>query len=163
MACGGAFYLLGEVDIVIAAEHATFFDPHVTFGMTAAFESVHMLQKMPFHEIMRIALTGSNERMSAQRAYEIGFVTEVVPSEELFGRLPRTRITHDNKAVYTGWLQHRLLLNRCDDCGHWRHPPRPICPECWSTKITPTPVSGRGTVHLLIKLHQGLPADGVDY
>jgi enoyl-CoA hydratase/carnithine racemase len=83
MACGGAFYLLGEVDIIIAAEHATFFDPHVTFGMTAAFESVHMLQKMPFHEIMRIALTGSNERMSAQRAYNIGFVTEVVPAEEL--------------------------------------------------------------------------------
>ena len=38
MACGGAFYLLGEVDIVIAAEHATFFDPHVTFGMTSAYQ-----------------------------------------------------------------------------------------------------------------------------
>ena len=53
MACGGAFYILGEVDFVIAAEHATFFDPHVTFGMTSCFESMHMLQKMPFHEIMR--------------------------------------------------------------------------------------------------------------
>jgi len=27
MACGGAFYMLGEVDFIIAAEHATFFDP----------------------------------------------------------------------------------------------------------------------------------------
>ena len=35
MACGGAFYLLGESDIIIAAENATFFDPHVTYGMTA--------------------------------------------------------------------------------------------------------------------------------
>jgi enoyl-CoA hydratase/carnithine racemase len=83
MACGGAFYILGEVDIVIAAEHATFFDPHTTFGMTACFESMHMLQKMPFHEIMRIALLGANERMSAQRAHQIGFVTEVVPLAEL--------------------------------------------------------------------------------
>ena len=33
MACGGAFYLLGECDILIAADHATFFDPHVTYGM----------------------------------------------------------------------------------------------------------------------------------
>ena len=83
MACGGAFYILGEVDIVIAADHATFFDPHTTFGMTACFESIHMLQKMPFHEIMRIALLGANERMSAQRAHQIGFATEVVPLAEL--------------------------------------------------------------------------------
>jgi uncharacterized OB-fold protein len=86
-----------------------------------------------------------------------------VSDEDLFGRLPRTRITHDNKALYRGWLQQRLLLNRCDDCGRWHNPPKPLCPDCWSTKITPTPVSGRGTLHLLIKLHQGLPADGVDY
>jgi enoyl-CoA hydratase/carnithine racemase len=83
MACAGAFYLLGEVDVVIAAEHATFFDPHVTYGMTAGFESMHLLQKMPFHEIMRIALAGAHERMSAARALDIGFVTEVVGAEEL--------------------------------------------------------------------------------
>ena len=89
MACAGAFYLLGEVDVVIAAEHATFFDPHVTFGMTAGFESMHLLQKMPFHEIMRIALAGSNERMSAQRAFDIGFVTEVTPADELLAAATR--------------------------------------------------------------------------
>ena len=33
VACGGALYMLGEADIIIAAEHATFFDPHVTYGM----------------------------------------------------------------------------------------------------------------------------------
>jgi enoyl-CoA hydratase/carnithine racemase len=83
MACGGAFYILGETDFIIAAEHATFFDPHVTFGMTACFESIHMLQKMPLGEIMRVALLGAAERMSAARAHQIGLVTEVVPGEEL--------------------------------------------------------------------------------
>ena len=83
MACGGAFYMLGEVEFVIAADHATFFDPHVTYGMPACFESMHMLKKMPFHEIMRVALLGANERMSAQRAYQIGLVSEVVPAAEL--------------------------------------------------------------------------------
>ena len=53
MACGGAFYMLGEADFIIAADHATFFDPHVDYGMAAVFEPIHMLQKMPFHEIMR--------------------------------------------------------------------------------------------------------------
>jgi enoyl-CoA hydratase/carnithine racemase len=83
MACGGAFYLLGEVEFIVAAEHATFFDPHVTYGMTAAFEPIHMLQKMPFHEIMRLSLLGNHERLSAQRAYEIGLVSEIVPAGDL--------------------------------------------------------------------------------
>lgn len=83
MACGGAFYLLGEVEFIIAAEHATFFDPHVSYGMAAVFEPIHMLQKMPFHEIMRLSLLGNHERMSARRAYQIGLVSEVVPFAEL--------------------------------------------------------------------------------
>jgi enoyl-CoA hydratase/carnithine racemase len=83
MACGGAFYILGEVDFIIAAEHATFFDPHVTYGMPAAFEPIFLLHKMPFQEVMRLALLGAHERMSAHRAHQIGFVTEVVPTEEL--------------------------------------------------------------------------------
>ena len=83
IACGGAFYMLGEVEFIIAAESATFFDPHVTYGMTAAFEPMHMLQKMPFHEIMRLSLLGNNERMSAKRAHEIGLVSEVVPAAKL--------------------------------------------------------------------------------
>ena len=67
MACGGAFYILGEVDFIIAAEHATFFDPHVTYGMPAAFEPIFLLHKMPFQEVMRLSLLGANERMSAAR------------------------------------------------------------------------------------------------
>jgi enoyl-CoA hydratase/carnithine racemase len=83
IACGGAFYMLGEVDFIIAAETATFFDPHVTYGMAAAFEPMHMLQKMPFHEIMRMSLLGNYERLSAKRAFEVGLVSEVVPADEL--------------------------------------------------------------------------------
>jgi enoyl-CoA hydratase/carnithine racemase len=83
MACGGAFYLLGEVEFIIAAEHATFFDPHVTYGMCATFEPIHMLQKMPFGEVMRMTLMGNHERLSARRAHEIGLVSEVVAGPEL--------------------------------------------------------------------------------
>jgi enoyl-CoA hydratase/carnithine racemase len=86
MACGGAFYMLGEVEFIIAAEHATFFDPHVTFGMTAAFEPIHMSGIMPFGEIMRLSLLGNYERLSAQRAYDIGLVSEITPKEQLYER-----------------------------------------------------------------------------
>jgi len=86
IACGGAFYMLGEVDFIIASDDATFFDPHVTYGMTAAFEPIHMSGIMPFGEVMRMTLLGNHERLSATRAYEIGLVSEVVPKAELLER-----------------------------------------------------------------------------
>ncbi len=86
MACGGAFYMLGEVEFIIAAEHATFFDPHVTYGMTAAYEPIHMSGIMPFPEIMRVSLLGNHERMSAARAHQIGMVSEIAPAGELMDR-----------------------------------------------------------------------------
>src|SRR6516162_7128180 len=76
----------GEVEFIVAAESATFFDPHVTYGMTAAFEPIHMAGITPFCEIMRLSLLGNYERMSAQRAYQIGMVTEVVPAGDLAAR-----------------------------------------------------------------------------
>ncbi|MYW03745.1 enoyl-CoA hydratase/isomerase family protein [Streptomyces sp. SID3343] len=83
MACGGAFYLLGECEFVIAAEGATFFDPHTTYGMVSGFESMHLAQRMPLGEVMRLTLLGNAERMSAKRAYETGLVSEVVPAADL--------------------------------------------------------------------------------
>lgn len=83
MACGGAFYLLGEVETIVAAEHATFFDPHTTYGMAACFEPILLYGQLPFGELCRIALMGNSERMSAERAREIGFVQDVVPADQL--------------------------------------------------------------------------------
>ncbi|GAA5007017.1 enoyl-CoA hydratase/isomerase family protein [Streptomyces siamensis] len=79
MACGGAFYLLGEAEFVVADETATFFDPHTTYGMVSAYESVHMAQRMPFGEVARMALMGTAERISARRAHEVGLVSELTP------------------------------------------------------------------------------------
>ncbi|MEU6079178.1 enoyl-CoA hydratase/isomerase family protein [Streptomyces sp. NPDC047108] len=83
MACGGAFYLLGEAEFLIASTTATFFDPHTTYGMVSAYEAIGMAQRMPFGEVARMALMGTAERLSAARAHEIGLVSEVVAPEEL--------------------------------------------------------------------------------
>ena len=72
-------------------------------------------------------------------------------------------VNHDSAAHFRGRLERRLLLNRCRDCGTWHNPPRPLCPKCWSTAVEATEVSGNGTIHLLVLLHQGPPASGVDY
>jgi len=83
MACAGGFYLLGECDVIIAAEHATFFDPHVTYMMTAAYEPILLMNRMAFGDLVRMSLTGAHERMSARTAREAGLVSEVVTAEEL--------------------------------------------------------------------------------
>lgn len=86
LCAGGAFYLVGGSDIVIAAEDATFFDPHVDYGLVAALEPISMLQRMPLGEVLRISLLGLEERMSAERACQIGLVSEVVEPGRLHER-----------------------------------------------------------------------------
>lgn len=83
MCCGGAFYLIAECDIIVAAEGATFFDPHVTYGMAAVYEPMKMAQRMPLGEVLRLTLLGSHERMTAATALRVGLVSEVVPFDEL--------------------------------------------------------------------------------
>ncbi len=83
MACGGGFYLLGESDIIIAAESATFFDPHVSFTMTAVYEPILLTNRMAFGDLVRMSLVGVDERISARTAREAGLVSEVVPAEQL--------------------------------------------------------------------------------
>jgi enoyl-CoA hydratase/carnithine racemase len=83
MACGGAFYMIAESDIVIAADHATFFDPHVTYGQAAVYEPIKLLQHISLGNVLRMSLLGAHERISADTALQIGLVTQVVPYAEL--------------------------------------------------------------------------------
>ncbi|MEB3071692.1 Zn-ribbon domain-containing OB-fold protein [[Mycobacterium] vasticus] len=86
-----------------------------------------------------------------------------IDDDELVRRFPGEPITHDNAGHYRGRLRRELLLNRCCRCGTWHQPHKPVCPACWSGAVVPTPVAGTGTIHLAIFLHQGPPAEGVDY
>lgn len=83
MCAGGAFYWISECDIVICSPEASFFDPHVTYGMVAAIEPIAMSYRMHLADITRMALLGLHERMSAERALACGLVTEVVDAAEL--------------------------------------------------------------------------------
>jgi enoyl-CoA hydratase/carnithine racemase len=86
MVAGGAFYWLNESDIVICSADATFFDPHVTYGLTSAVEPIGLARRMPLGEVMRIVLMGLDERMSATRALQIGLVSEIVSFDSLHSR-----------------------------------------------------------------------------
>lgn len=83
---GFSLDLVTESDIPIASERATFVDPHVSIGYVSSHEMVNMARRVPVSVCLRMALLGSRERMSAQRAYEVGLVTEVVAPDALMAR-----------------------------------------------------------------------------
>ena len=125
MACGGAFYLLGESDVILAADHATFFDPHVTYSMVAVYEPLLLLPRMPFGEVMRMALAGSHERISAKRAMEVGFVSEVGSLDEMNASARQLAVaiasqppTAVQSTVRTLWGARSLTPQQATDLGN---------------------------------------------
>jgi len=86
LCCGAGLDWVTTGDIVIASDRAEFFDPHVSIGLVAGRESVRLARALPTHIAMRMALMGRHERMSAQRAYELGLVSEVVEHDRLIER-----------------------------------------------------------------------------
>jgi enoyl-CoA hydratase/carnithine racemase len=86
LCCGAGLDLVTTGDIVLASDRAQFFDPHVSIGLVAGREMVRLARVLPRTVALRLALLGRQERMSAQRAYELGMVSEVVPHEQLMGR-----------------------------------------------------------------------------
>jgi enoyl-CoA hydratase/carnithine racemase len=86
LCCGAGLDWVTTGDIVIASDQAQFFDPHVSIGLVSGREMVRLARVLPTNIAMRLALTGRHERMSAQRAYELGLVSEVVPHDDLLTR-----------------------------------------------------------------------------
>jgi enoyl-CoA hydratase len=76
---GGGLHFVADADIVIAAERATFLDPHVSIGQVSAFELITLVRRGAVEPLLRMGLSGRQERLDAARAYQLGIVSEVVP------------------------------------------------------------------------------------
>ncbi len=59
----------------------------------------------------------------------------------------------DNAWWWEACDQGKLLIQKCSDCGALRHPPRPMCGKCQSSRWEAVPASGRGSVHSYTILH----------
>jgi enoyl-CoA hydratase/carnithine racemase len=84
--CGAGMDLVTTGDIAIASDRAEFFDPHVSIGLVSGREMVRVSRAIPVNVAMRMALLGRHERMNAQRAFDLGLVTEVVAHGRLAER-----------------------------------------------------------------------------
>lgn len=89
MVLGGGLHFVAECDVILASEDATFADPHVSVGLVSALEPIALARRMPMGAVLRLALAGNGEKMSAQDAHRLGMVDEICPGGELIERARR--------------------------------------------------------------------------
>jgi enoyl-CoA hydratase len=148
---GGGLHFVADADIVIASAAASFLDPHVSVGQVTAFEAIGLLRKMPAESVMRMALIGRHERLSAPRALALGMISEVVdPPEELWERAQALAemIARNSPAAMAATkraLWQALELGLTDACraggrelvSMWGHPDQEEGPRAFAEKRQP--------------------------
>jgi uncharacterized OB-fold protein len=60
----------------------------------------------------------------------------------------------DTQPFWDGCAEGKLLLQRCNACGAYRHPPSPICPHCLSDQHAWVRATGRGTVYTFVVVRE---------
>ena len=60
--------------------------------------------------------------------------------------LPNTK-DWDTREWWEHVKRHELVVQRCSDCGTFRHAPAPVCWKCRSFNYGWEPVSGKGVVY----------------
>jgi uncharacterized OB-fold protein len=93
--------------------------------------------------------------MANASAFSGAYVTNRGPSVEGF-LLPAG--DEDGAFFWEGTAQGELRIQKCNSCGHLRHPPRPMCPVCRSVDRGFTVMSGRATVWSFVVPHPPLLA-----
>jgi enoyl-CoA hydratase/carnithine racemase len=148
---GGGFHWVADADIVIAASDAQFFDPHVSIGQVVAIEAIGLMKKMPVEAVMRMAFVGRYERMSAQRAYELGMISEIVDppdrlqdaAQELAEKIARNSPAAMAATKRALWSALELGLTDACKAGSaqlvsmWGHPDQEEGPRAFAEKRDP--------------------------
>ncbi|GAB2862002.1 enoyl-CoA hydratase/isomerase family protein [Actinocorallia aurea] len=148
---GGGLHFVADADIVLAASDAQFTDPHVSVGQTSAIETIALMRKMPAEAVLRMALVGRYERMSAERALALGMISEVVDppqrlheaAQELAEKIARNSpaaLAATKRALW-GALEAGLTdacrAGAAELTGLWGHPDQAEGPAAFAEKREP--------------------------
>ena len=147
---GAALHFVADSDIVLAGDRATFVDTHVHVGQVSALEPIGLSRKMPLGAVLRMVVLGKHERLSADRALELGLVSEVVPGDELLARAHElaAMVASASPATVRAslaaiWESLNLGLEDAYDHGfavlsrHWAHPDALEGPRAFLEKRDP--------------------------
>lgn len=67
---------------------------------------------------------------------------------------PLPFVSEVNRPYWDAARRHELVLQRCQECGHYRYPPGDTCPRCLSDRLAWVKVSGRGSIYTWVVFHQ---------
>lgn len=81
MAVGGGFEIAMAADMIVAADHATFFLPEAGLGILPDAGSVRLSRLLPPHIAREVLLAG--RRIAAAEGAQFGLINRVVPAAEL--------------------------------------------------------------------------------
>ncbi len=145
---GGGLHFVADADIVVLASDATLVDPHVSIGQVSAYETIALARTSPMEAILRMALVGRHERITAQRAFQLGISSQVVdPPERL--RDAAEALAHDiarNSPAAMAATKRALwgafeagLTDACrrgsaELVGMWGHPDQAEGPQAFAEK-----------------------------
>ena len=85
-AVGAGLHFVVDADIVVAGEGATFLDTHVNVGAVGAIENMGLALKAGLGNALYLTLLGRSASFTAERAYALGLVQEVVPAGTALAR-----------------------------------------------------------------------------
>ena len=72
---------------------------------------------------------------------------------------PLPVLTPLSETFYKAAREHRLMLQRCQDCGKYVFYPRKYCPHCLSDKLDWVQSSGKGKVYSYSVCLSNVPAE----
>jgi len=78
------------------------------------------------------------------------------PKQDYNYTRPIPQADQESREFFEGARRRELMLMRCRQCGAWRLPSRPRCPDCWSTDTEWAKASGRATLYSFGIMHQKL-------
>jgi enoyl-CoA hydratase/carnithine racemase len=147
---GGGLHFVADGDIVIASENASFLDPHVSVGQVTGIEPVSLSLRVAMPHLMRMAVLGRSETLTAHQALAVGLVTEVLPPDKLLPRAfelgeaiasgSRAAVAASRRVLRT---QERKLLHEAMQDGwnavqrHWKHPDSKEGPQAFVERRAP--------------------------
>jgi len=95
-ALAGGFGLCLACDLVVAAADAQFGTPEIDVGLWPYMITVPLMRSMPPKKALELMMTG--RRVRAEEAERIGFVTRIVPVDELDGAVNELASTLASKS-----------------------------------------------------------------